>query len=116
IDTPDAPPFFTIEVSARSGPAGLVRPRDPPPVLVARGIYLFLPENPGKEGIIIAQNSHNPGGLFSGGRIHLPSVRDNGNTDDQVVFFPIFSNPTCGGRGFPTLSFTLLHGNIHVTP
>src|SRR5262249_47377924 len=91
IDAPDAPPFFTIEVSARSGPAGIVRLGDPPAFMLAEVIDLCIPESPGNEAIIIAQISHSQGGLFPVGQIILLAVRDNGNTDDQVVFFPIFS-------------------------
>ena len=114
-------PPVTIEVAARSEPAGIVRISEGGMFILSDVVDLCVVDN---EAGIVAQVTHaDPTAMFSPGSFVLFCFQDNGNTGDIVNIAPVTNPsgiscatiipilPACLAGGTP-----LTRGNITVNP
>jgi len=108
----------TIEVSARSGPAGIIRTGVGAQFLLADVVDLCVPAPPGNEAIVVAQVEMSTSEDFPPGSFLALLVKDHGATGDRVTVTPLAEVEECENIPYieQSATQTLTSGNIRVHP
>ena len=106
---------FVINVSARSGPAGIIHLRENAGNIFAEVVSLCVPPDPGNEAIVVGQVTQSTERICAIGDYLILVVEDNGPTGD-IVNVQCTDAPTNCEDVTLTGTAELTNGNITVRP
>jgi hypothetical protein len=106
---------FVINVSARSGPAGIMHFRENDGNVFAEVVSLCVPPDPGNEAIVVGQITQSTVNICAIGDSLILVVEDNGPTGD-IVNVQCTDVPTNCEDVTLTGTAELMNGNIIVSP
>ena len=112
---PGANDQLVINVSARSGPAGIIHIRENAGDVFAEVVTLCVPPAPGNEAIVVGQVTRSTERDCAVDEYIVLVVQDNRNSGDRVTFACFETELQCDEVPF-TANLELTEGNITVTP